>query len=386
MAFTYGSLPRGTKADGGGQSASHSGGLARRPAVHAMSHSPIAALSPELRSALVAMVRKRVPESEVEDIVQATLADAFASPHAPPEPEAFRRWVFGVAKNKVVDFHRRRGRESFDVPEVAGGPAPHSEVDMLRWAERNLPPGEENKTTLDWMLREGEGEKLEWIAESEKMPAPRVRQRVSRLRRHLKDHWKKEVALLATVGVLLTGLVLLLRPKPVEPIANEDVPRAEELRKQAFEKCLGGDFKPCMEKLDDAKRLDPAGDTAPAVKQARDNADRALRLPPPVPTTSATTSDILPAPPPVPTDSPKMMKEMKTAPGPKSTATALPSSWPTPLTTEQIAPPKPSPPKKSQPKSSNATDFPDNIQSKEPSGAKKKSAPPTKGGSDFGSL
>ena len=381
MAFPH---APGTKANAGGDSASHSGGPARRPAVHAMSHSPVATLSPELRSALVAMVRKRVPESEVEDIVQATLADAFASPHAPPEPEAFRRWVFGVAKNKVVDFHRQRGRESFDVPAVAGKPAPHTEVDMLRWAERNLPPGDENKTTLDWMLREGEGEKLEWIAESEKMPAPRVRQRVSRLRRHLKDHWKKEVALLATVGVLLTGLLLLLRraePTP-QPIANEDVPRAEELRKQAFEKCLGGDFKPCIEKLDDAKRLDPAGDTAPAVKQARENADKALRLPPPAPTTSATTSDVAP---PAPTDSPKMTKELKT-PGPKPTATAPPSSWPTPLTTEQIAPPSKAGPRKPQPKSSNASDFPDNVQSNQATGAKKKAAPATKGGSvpDFG--
>jgi len=238
-----------------------------------MSSRPSAAFGPDLREALVAMVRRRVPESEVEDIVQATLADALASPHAPSDSESLRRWIFGVAKNKVVDYHRRAGRESFELPEVPGRPAPHVEADLLRWAEKHLPPGEENKTTLDWMLREGDGEKLEWIAETEHVPAPRVRQRVSRLRRHLKTHWKKEVALLAALGVLVTALVLGLGRKPQEaPIANEDVARAAELRKQALERCAAGAWDPCLEKLDAAKRLDPAGDARPDVRSAREAA------------------------------------------------------------------------------------------------------------------
>ncbi len=315
-------------------SGSHSDGPERRPVVNAMSSAPV--LSPELRSTLVAMVRKRVPADEVEDIVQATLADAFASPHAPPDAESFRRWVFGVAKNKVIDYHRRAIRETFEVPDLAGGPAPHSEVDMLRWAERNLPPGDENKTTLDWMLREGEGEKLEWIAESEKMPAPRVRQRVSRLRRHLKDHWKKEIALLAAVGVLLTGMLLLLRPKAPQPIANEDVARAEELRKDAFTKCLASDWKPCVDKLDEAKRLDPAGDTRPAVKQARDNADNATRLAP-APSAAPTTMNAPPAPS---SSAPDLSKPSpKPHPSPSAFSTETPTPAPTITTPPAIMKP-----------------------------------------------
>jgi DNA-directed RNA polymerase specialized sigma24 family protein len=262
-------------------------------------------IGPDLRNALVAMVKKRVPDSEVEDIVQSTLADAFASPHAPQDAESFRRWIFGVAKNKVVDYHRRAGRETFEVPEVAGNAAPHQEADLLRWAEKHLPPGEENKATLEWMLREGDGEKLESIAETEHLPAPRVRQRVSRLRRHLKAHWQKEVAVLAALGVLITGLYLFLkRPQPGLPIANEDVARAEEMRKQAFEKCLAKEWNDCVQKLDDAKRLDPAGDTAPTVQQARDNAAKAKALPPTAPTVSVFQNNDTPppvesAPPPV---------------------------------------------------------------------------------------
>src|SRR4051812_12171652 len=63
------------------------------------------------REALVAAVRRRVPPHEVEEIVQATLTEALASSSRPDEEEAMRRWVFGIARNKVVDFHRRRSRE-----------------------------------------------------------------------------------------------------------------------------------------------------------------------------------------------------------------------------------------------------------------------------------
>lgn len=285
------------------------------------------------------MVRKRVPESEVEDIVQSTLADAIESPHAPKDSDSLRRWIFGVAKNKVVDYHRRRGRETFEVPEIAGNAAPHAEADLLRWAEEHLPPGEENKTTLDWMLREGEGEKLEWIAESEKVPAPRVRQRVSRLRRHLKSHWQKEVALLATLGVLITILVLVLRKKDPETIANEDIPRAAEIRKKAFEKCLASEWRECIDELDAAKELDPAGDSRPEVRRARENAKKGLTLPPRVPTTDDTTAPPLPTPAPTSSSMAPEKKEMKDL-GPRKPEKSI---APKPVTTELTPAPAPLP-------------------------------------------
>jgi len=312
---------------------------------------PFQTLDPDLRSALVAMVRKRVPESEVEDIVQQALAEAIESPHAPQDSESLRRWIFGVAKNKVVDYHRRAGRESFDLPDVEGTPAPHVEADLLRWAEKNLPEGAENKKTLDWMLREGEGEKLESIAASEKLPPPRVRQRVSRLRRHFKENWQREVAMLAALGVIVSAIVIYVMRKPQPDIITHDVvdPRAEPMRRLALEKCASGDWKPCVDGLDEARRLDPAGDARPEVQQARDAAANALKLQPapsPVPSAlpntppPAPSSDLSPSP--SPTDSaPRFNMKMKqTAPPSKSDSFDSLSTPPAPVPTPT---PKPTP-------------------------------------------
>jgi RNA polymerase sigma factor (sigma-70 family) len=284
--------------------------------------STASAFSPDLRAALVAMVRKRVPESEVEDIVQTTLTEALESPHAPKDSESLRRWIFGVAKNKVVDYHRRAGRETFELPDVPDAPAPHAEADLLRWAERNLPDAEAQKT-LAWMLREGDGEKLESIAASEKLPAPRVRQRVSRLRRHLKSSWAREIALLAALGVVITiAIVVWLKHRnQPEPIAEDPRnvpidPRADEIRKGALEKCAAHEWQRCVDGLDEAKRLDPAGDARPEVKRAREDAAKALS-PEPSPTT-------------LPPENAPPKSKAPPAPTPAPSAAPVPTTWQTP--------------------------------------------------------
>ena len=113
-----------------------------------------------LRTDLFKMIRGKVPEQDAEDIVQATLIEALSSPTAPKEGEARRKWAFGVAKNKIADYYRRSRRETFEVPEIAGPPPSLEERDMLRWAEEALPANSEAPKTLEWMLREGDGEKI----------------------------------------------------------------------------------------------------------------------------------------------------------------------------------------------------------------------------------
>jgi DNA-directed RNA polymerase specialized sigma24 family protein len=269
------------------------------------------------RRTLLGIVRKRVPERDVEDIVQATLAEAL-SPTAPTADDALQRWLVGVAKHKIADRHRRGQRESFDLPELQAEAAPHSGNDLVRWAERALPAeGEEPRRTFEWMLREGEGEKLESIAESEQIPGPRVRKRVSRLRRHLRAEWKKEVALLAALGIVAV-LVVLARRGPREPIAHDrarPVPsevvapeeRARHIREDALTECDELAWVRCVAGLDRAREMDPSGDAAPRVVAARAAADAALN----------------PAPSPAP------RPPSRVAPSPSSAPVPPPASTPT---------------------------------------------------------
>src|SRR5262249_31328040 len=113
-----------------------------------------------------------------------------------------RRWLVGIARHKVADAHRKAKREPpAELPEIEAPPAPIEERELAQWAERQAPPTLDAKQTLDWMAREGEGEKLEAIAAEGKVPAARVRQRVSRLRRWMKDRWIAELAAVATLAM-----------------------------------------------------------------------------------------------------------------------------------------------------------------------------------------
>lgn len=243
---------------------------------------------PALRTALERFVRGRVPEADVEDVVQATLTDALASKKQPGESEEIRRWVHGIAKNKIADVFRKRGREPIPESdpgrEVAAESAPISAKDLLQWADQELPEGEQAERTLEWMLREGDGEKLETIAREENVPAPRLRQRVSRMRKHFRSRWAAQSAALVAVLVVFGGLLWfasrgatpdtpIVREPPEQP-SPED--RARELRRFALEDCASERWQKCLDGLDEAKRLDPVGDEASAIGDARRAARRGL--------------------------------------------------------------------------------------------------------------
>jgi DNA-directed RNA polymerase specialized sigma24 family protein len=173
---------------------------------------------PTLTAALSHFVRARVPEPEVKDIVQSTLTEALDAEQHPEEDEDIVRWVHGICRHKVVDWFRRSRREvprdlesGEEGPVAAAESAPQSAMDLLRWAQKELPEGEENEKTLEWMLREGEGEKLESIAAEANVPAPRVRQRVSRLRRYYKARWAAQTAALAALLLIALAIALSLR-------------------------------------------------------------------------------------------------------------------------------------------------------------------------------
>jgi RNA polymerase sigma factor (sigma-70 family) len=206
----------------------------------ASSPRPARLFDPALNARLSHFVRARVPESDAEDIVQATLAEALDSPGAPEGDEDLARWVFGICRHKIVDWFRRARREvpvdlSADEEALPAASLPAGAIDLARWARRELPKGEQNEQTLEWMLREGDGEKLEAIAAEANVPAPAVRQRVSRLRRYFRKRWAAQAAALAALLLVAIAVFFALRkretiaPRPdpsFEPSPNAPAPIA----------------------------------------------------------------------------------------------------------------------------------------------------------------
>jgi len=241
---------------------------------------------PALRDGLLKFARRRLPPSEVEDLVQNTLTEALVAANPPSDAAEFRRWVHGIARHKIADNYRRRGRLPLlnpDVEQSATDPTPLL-GELGQWIESELPKTDNAQATLHWLLREGDGETLDEIARDVDLPAPRVRQRVSRLRRHLHARW---LALGAAGLLSLLGIGALftraLQPKVDPPgIAREPstpLERARSLRLEGLQHCAAKEYRECIAALDRAKSLDPAGENAIAISEARAAATDAERRP-----------------------------------------------------------------------------------------------------------
>jgi DNA-directed RNA polymerase specialized sigma24 family protein len=263
---------------------------------------------PAIRRYLEGYVRRRVRPDDADDTVQAVLCAALEARRIPCEEEELRRWITGIARRKIADVWARARREQVgDTSEAECGSPPIEERALARWAEREASAhgGAAAASTLGWMAREGEGEKLESIAADVNEPPARVRQRVSRLRRWLRARWSAEIA--AAVGVVvaivLVGWFVLGRrrapaprgvPGPIVLPDLDPIARARGLRSRALRECDALDYAGCARDLDDAARLDPAGDAAPSVVEARARAQRAAAPPPPAPSSRS----VAPSPPP----------------------------------------------------------------------------------------
>lgn len=275
---------------------------------------------PRVRKALRRYFEKRAPGSDVDDLVQTTLAEALASERAPAARSEWDLWLYGIAHHKLADHFRRRRRESplEDSPEEAAAEsAHHGARELLDWAERELPESDHAQTTLEALLEEADGESLESLARARSMPPARLRQRAVRLREHFRVRWATYLAVLGVLGVVAVIAVrqLMLVCCAPPPIIVEDVPlppaepprpeleRGRELRRAALERCRARAFEECLKGLAAARELDPDGDTATEVVEQRAAARRALEAPPapsssaaPLPTTTSPRST-----PPAPT-------------------------------------------------------------------------------------
>lgn len=245
--------------------------------------------APETRRFLSDYVRRRVNERDVEDVVQTILVDALAASKLPEDKSEFRKWLTGVARHKIADLHRKNGREQpSELPEIETAPPPIEERLMAEWAEKEAGQSPGAVRTLEWMARESEGEKLEQIAEDENVAPTAVRQRVSRLRRFMKERYLAELAAVAALVIAAIIAARAFRHGTVDvtpddpPIADKRAPviptprdEAIELRRGALEACKRDAFDECLRGLDRARELDPIGDSSKEVQDARKRANDA---------------------------------------------------------------------------------------------------------------
>ncbi|MBS2016677.1 MAG: sigma-70 family RNA polymerase sigma factor [Deltaproteobacteria bacterium] len=152
---------------------------------------------------VAAMVRRRVPSCDADDVTQTVLCDALAAPRLPEEPTELRRFLCVLARNKIADFHRRGRRPSADgdaCEELPVSPPPVEARSLLARVVDGT--SERDRETLEWLVREHEGEELKEIAAEVGLPAPTVRKRVSRLRRALRARWAHALVLLLATGAV----------------------------------------------------------------------------------------------------------------------------------------------------------------------------------------
>jgi DNA-directed RNA polymerase specialized sigma24 family protein len=162
--------------------------------------------NPRTQSSLRAYVRRRGLH-DGDDLVQTALCDALAVEAVPVEDE-LPRWVTGITRHKVSDEFRRRARFRQVEPPEPSGSSDQEARDLLRRIDADV-VDEEQRRTLEWLVREHAGESLDQIAREQALPPTTVRQRICRLRQKLRARY-----LWPLLAVLGLGSAAALLSKP----------------------------------------------------------------------------------------------------------------------------------------------------------------------------
>ena len=172
----------------------------------ASARDPIASLYGELRGALLAYLRKHTGDAQAaEDLLHDVVVKALvAGRNAERTPENLTGWLYTVAHNAAIDYHRRQ-RPSEELPEDLADTrderdAAQELANCLRPLVERLPPI--YRETL--LAAEFEGRPLRALAEAEGVSLSAIKSRASRGRRLLQD----ELAACCSVTVSKAGKVL----------------------------------------------------------------------------------------------------------------------------------------------------------------------------------
>ena len=221
---------------------------------------------PALHEAIRKVIRLRgVPLQDVEDILNAVIADASDDPGLPlNDPEAARHRLCGTARHKSIDDARGRKRTKARVvqpgPEM---PEPHPLRPEEQVLARSLAEHGKKRfpLTFSWFERSRvHGESPASIAADAKVSAGYVRHELSNIGRAL----RAVTAAAAAIFVLVMGVrqwKLYNEPVSVGHGRPEPDPRATALREVAKGECANEQWAACLKDLNKANEIDPANQT-----------------------------------------------------------------------------------------------------------------------------
>lgn len=151
----------------------------------------LAALYGELRTALLAFLRKHTGDAQVaEDLLHDVVVKALAAGGEQARvPKNLTGWLYAVARNAAVDYHRRR-RPSEELPEDLAATADGEGETLLRELSHCLRPLAERlpphyRDTL--LAFEFDGQPLLAVAKAQGLSLSAVKTRASRGRRLLQQ-------------------------------------------------------------------------------------------------------------------------------------------------------------------------------------------------------
>jgi DNA-directed RNA polymerase specialized sigma24 family protein len=155
---------------------------------------------PATRRSLDAYIRRRGLSDSADDLVQTVLCDALAAPAVPDRSSELPRFVTGIARNKVVDEHRRRARwKHAELPDDLEAPRAAEARAVLRRIDDEVVEPEERRA-LSWLVQEHAGDSLYLMALEQALAPTTLRQRICRLRKSLRARYLAPLVLALGLG------------------------------------------------------------------------------------------------------------------------------------------------------------------------------------------
>jgi RNA polymerase sigma-70 factor (ECF subfamily) len=237
---------------------------------------------PKTRAQILKVLRARgVPESELEDLVQEVLLQAFRAPGFPEHSDdEGRRYAVGIARYEAID-HANDRKEQPEVQSLEGLPETTAAPDGLPYEDRDLvhkavglAHAKSPRKVEAYVRSEIHGDTHVEMAREQNVSPGRMRSYSSDGKSTLRAAMRALGGIAAVLAVV-SAIALWLRRHEGE-VTHSPREYAAELREKARRDCAASEWKTCADELRRANEAWPEGET-PELKALREKAEERAR-------------------------------------------------------------------------------------------------------------